>query len=157
MSVHDNIFMANHEVTVALRWSDMDALQHVNNVSMLRVLEEARIRFLTERALSAGTQKATMFVAHQEIDYAQPLLYSHEPARIAMCVTRIGGSGFDIGYTVYTPEGAVAAYAETSMVVVDGAASGRPVPIPDAMRAVLTELQGEPVPFRRRRTEGATA
>lgn len=35
--------MARLRVPVALRWSDMDAYAHVNNVEMLRLLEEARI------------------------------------------------------------------------------------------------------------------
>lgn len=35
--------MARLEVPVQLRWSDMDAYAHVNNVEMLRLLEEARI------------------------------------------------------------------------------------------------------------------
>ncbi|BDH57633.1 hypothetical protein MTP03_25720 [Tsukamurella sp. PLM1] len=147
----DNNGMASHEVKVPMRWSDMDALQHINNVSMLRLLEEARIRFMTEFATGPGSGRITMFVAHQEIDYVSPLLYSPEPARVVMRVTRIGGSGFDIGYEVIGADGAVAAISETSMVVVDGAASGRPVPIPDDLRAQLEALVGEPVPFRRRR------
>ena len=35
--------MTRLEIPVQLRWSDMDAYQHVNNVEMLRLLEEARI------------------------------------------------------------------------------------------------------------------
>ncbi|HEY0189416.1 MAG TPA: acyl-CoA thioesterase [Cellulomonas sp.] len=35
--------MARLRVPVQLRWSDMDAYAHVNNVEMLRLLEEARI------------------------------------------------------------------------------------------------------------------
>ncbi|NKY18738.1 acyl-CoA thioesterase [Tsukamurella spumae] len=143
--------MTNHEVLVPMRWSDMDALQHINNVSMLRLLEEARIRFMIRFGSGPDSGRITMFVAHQEIDYVRPLLYSQEPVRILMRVTRIGGSGFDIGYEVLDADGRVAALSEASMVVVDGAASGRPAPIPDALRAQLEEVLGEPVPFRRRR------
>ncbi|WP_461168129.1 acyl-CoA thioesterase [Tsukamurella serpentis] len=144
--------MSISEVKIALRWSDQDALGHVNNVTMMRLLEEARIRFLVGREeLGAGAEQPVMFVAHQEIDYATPLVYSDEPATIAVWITRIGNTGFDIGYQVKGADGVVAAIAETSMVVVDGAGSGRPVPIPEKLRALLEELHGEPVPFRRRR------
>ncbi|MET9329544.1 acyl-CoA thioesterase [Tsukamurella sp. NPDC003166] len=143
--------MNNHEVLVPMRWSDMDALQHINNVSMLRLLEEARIRFMMRFGSGPDTDRVTMFVAHQEIDYVRPLLYSLEPVRILMRVTRIGRSGFDLGYEVLGADGQTAALSETSMVVVDGAASGRPATIPEALRAQLEPLLGEPVGFRRRR------
>lgn len=146
----DNNRMATHEVTVPLRWSDMDALQHINNVAMMRLLEEARIRFLTEHVALPGEDRVTMFVAHHEIDYLAPLLYTPEPARIVLSVTRIGRSGFDVGYEVFGADGAAAAIAETSMVVVDGA--GRPAPIPDGLRTELAGLVGDPIPFRRRRS-----
>lgn len=141
--------MATHEVAVPMRWSDMDALQHINNVAMLRLLEEARIRFLSANVGRHGEQKVTMFVAHQEIDYLAPLLYSPEPVRIVLHVTRIGRSGFDLGYSVIAADGAVSALAETSMVVVDG--SGRPAPLPAELRTELAGLVGDPVSFRRRR------
>ena len=35
--------MARHRSHVQLRWSDMDALRHVNNVQFLRFLEDARV------------------------------------------------------------------------------------------------------------------
>ncbi|WP_040768244.1 thioesterase family protein [Tsukamurella sp. 1534] len=143
--------MVDHEVKVPLRWSDMDALQHINNVATMRLLEEARIRFMAEHADRPGATRVSMFVAHQEIDYVTPLFYSAEPVRILMRVTRIGGSGLDIGYEVLGHDGAVAALAESSMVVVDG--DGRPSPIPADLRAVLDGLAGDPVPFRRRRED----
>ena len=33
--------MARHRYHVQLRWSDMDALRHVNNVQFLRFLEDS--------------------------------------------------------------------------------------------------------------------
>lgn len=147
--MHDNIRMATHEVAVPLRWSDMDALQHINNVAMMRLLEEARIKLLAGRVTGPDEARVAMFVAHHEIDYLAPLLYSTEPARIVLSVTRIGRSGFDMGYEVFGADGAPVAIAETSLVVVDEA--GRPAPIPDALRTDLDALVGEPIPFRRRR------
>ncbi|BDD82519.1 hypothetical protein TPB0596_22820 [Tsukamurella pulmonis] len=146
----DNSPMASQEVAVPLRWADMDALQHINNVAMLRLLEEARIRFLTEWVAQPEGPTVTMFVAHQEIDYLAPLLYSPEPVRIALRVTRIGRSGFDVGYEVIEPGGATVAIAETSLVVVD--AAGRPSELPAALRTELAGLVGDPIPFRRRRS-----
>lgn len=38
--------MARHIFRCPLRWADMDAFGHVNNVAFLRYLEEARIDFM---------------------------------------------------------------------------------------------------------------
>ncbi|MFD7901658.1 acyl-CoA thioesterase, partial [Kitasatospora sp. NPDC059747] len=46
--------MARHIYACPLRWSDMDAFGHVNNVVFLRYLEEARIDFMFTQAAAAG-------------------------------------------------------------------------------------------------------
>ncbi|GAA5012781.1 hypothetical protein GCM10025734_58630 [Kitasatospora paranensis] len=46
--------MARHIYDCPLRWSDMDAFGHVNNVVFLRYLEEARIDFMFTQAAEAG-------------------------------------------------------------------------------------------------------
>ncbi|HNP15801.1 MAG TPA: thioesterase family protein, partial [Terrimesophilobacter sp.] len=33
-------------IPIPLRWGDLDAYNHVNNVQMMRILEEARVRAL---------------------------------------------------------------------------------------------------------------
>lgn len=38
--------MARHHYSCPMRWSDMDAFGHVNNVVFIRYLEEARIDFM---------------------------------------------------------------------------------------------------------------
>lgn len=47
--------MARHIYSCPLRWSDMDAFGHVNNVVFLRYLEEARIDFMFR--LAPGTAR----------------------------------------------------------------------------------------------------
>lgn len=47
--------MARHIYSCPLRWSDMDAFGHVNNVVFLRYLEEARIDFMFRLAPGDGS------------------------------------------------------------------------------------------------------
>ncbi len=55
-----------HIYRCPLRWADMDAYGHVNNVVFLRYLEEARIDFLfrPDKDFQQGS-----VVARHEIDY----------------------------------------------------------------------------------------
>jgi len=67
-----------HVYLCPLRWSDMDAYQHVNNVVYLRYLEEARVDWMFRRAAEAGVEGFATFgtvVAKHEIEYRRPLVY----------------------------------------------------------------------------------
>ena len=148
-----------YRVNVPLRWSDMDAYGHVNNVQFLRLLEDARVIgfedwFGQDRSvLSEG-----ILVARHEIEYLAPLLFRVPPIVVEMWATKIGGAGFDLAYEVRdgrpSAEGGegdvVYARAETTLVLYDFATSN-PRRMDDALRAVLRSHSGEPVPFRWRR------
>jgi acyl-CoA thioester hydrolase len=140
---------------VPLRWSDMDAYGHVNNVQYLRLLEEARI---TAFAQWFGSGSETMLeggviVARQEIEYLRPLVYRSAPVQIDLWVSKVGGSSLDIGYEVRDPADVgerLYARAESTLAAFD-LATERPRRIPDVERAALRERLAEPVALRRRR------
>jgi acyl-CoA thioester hydrolase len=129
-----------HIYLCPLRWADMDAFQHVNNVVYLRYLEEARVDWMFNRASDSGVTdfaKLGVVVARHEIDYRRPLLYSPEPVRIESWVTRIGNSSFTIAYEVRDDEHV---YATASSVLVPyDVDKGRPRRITSDERAYLQE------------------
>ncbi|MCM2392006.1 acyl-CoA thioesterase [Streptomyces albipurpureus] len=122
--------MARHIYSCPLRWSDMDAFGHVNNVVFLRYLEEARIDFMFRLAPGDGSPSFSggSVVARHEIDYIRPLVHRHEPVIVESWVTRIGAASLTIAYeikdevsTAEGPGGAVDApqvYVRASTVVV---------------------------------------
>lgn len=138
---------------VPVRWSDMDALGHVNNVQMVRLLEEARIAALREWFdRRGGIHRPHLLVARQEIDYLAQLRYHHDPVAIEVWVTAIAGASFDLGYRVHAsgdPDSPVVAAAETTLVVFDPETQ-RPVRVDEASREVLHRWRGEPVELKRR-------
>ena len=91
-----------------LRWSDMDAYQHVNNVVYLRYLEQARVDWMFRRASEAGVEGFATFgtvVAKHEIEYRRPLVYRTEPVRVEVWVTAIRTAQFTVAYEVCDDEG----------------------------------------------------
>ncbi|TQJ31998.1 thioesterase family protein [Microbacterium sp. SLBN-146] len=153
-------------IPIHLRWGDLDALGHVNNTSMLKLLEEARLRafWLPENGgeaaptavfdmsvLEGGGERATL-VARQEIEYLRPVPYGHRPLDVQMWIGKIGGSSLEICYEVFSPAGdeAQTLYARSSAVVVlVDTASGRPTRLTDAERAVWVPFLGAPIEYRR--------
>ena len=141
-------------VDVALRWSDMDAYGHVNNVQFLRLHEDARVAAFAEWFGQDRTMLETgVLVARHEIEYLAPLTFRHAPVRISLWPTAISGASFELGYEVRDPEGVgdrLYARAETSLVAYDFATAS-PRRLTESERARLRELAGEPVAFRWRR------
>ncbi|MEU6287207.1 acyl-CoA thioesterase [Streptomyces sp. NPDC005047] len=101
-----------HIYRCPLRWADMDAYGHVNNVVFLRYLEEARIDFLfrPEKDFKQGS-----VVARHEIDYKRQLVHRHHPVDIELWVTEIKAASFTLTYEV--KDGDVV-YVRASTVIV---------------------------------------
>lgn len=114
--------MARHLYRCPLRWSDMDAFGHVNNVVFLRYLEEARVDLMF-RPVAEGSvpdDDGVSFsdgcvVARHEIDYLRPLVHRHEPVTIETWVTRLSAASVTLSYEV-KDEGTVYARAATVLV-----------------------------------------
>lgn len=136
---------------VPLRWSDMDALRHINNVQMVRLLEEARIQALREW-FTGPQERPALLVARQEIDYLAQLHYRPEPIVISVWTSALGGASFDLCYQIRSsrePDAEVYAAAETTLVCFD-LQTQRPTRIGAAARAVLEAHAGDPVELKRR-------
>lgn len=113
--------MSRHIYRCPLRWSDMDAFGHVNNVVFLRYLEEARIDFMFRLAPGDGSPSFSggSVVARHEIDYLRPLVHRHEPVIIESWVTKIGAASLTIAYEVKDAQGhGEEVYVRASTVVV---------------------------------------
>ncbi|GAA2228127.1 thioesterase family protein [Streptomyces amakusaensis] len=113
--------MARHIYRCPLRWSDMDAFGHVNNVVFLRYLEEARIDFMFRLQPGDGSPSFSggSVVARHEIDYVRPLVHRHEPVTVESWVTRIGAASLTIAYEIKDDtEDSAQIYVRASTVVV---------------------------------------
>jgi acyl-CoA thioester hydrolase len=137
--------MARHVFPCPLRWADMDAYGHVNNVAFLRYLEEARIDLMFRLAPEEGsaTFAGGSVVARHEIAYLRPLVHRHEPVTIETWVTDITAASMTLGYEV--KDGATV-YARAATVVVPyDLAHQRPRRITAAERAFLERYRDEAV------------
>ncbi|WP_037572122.1 acyl-CoA thioesterase [Phaeacidiphilus oryzae] len=91
-----------HRYACPLRWSDMDAFRHVNNVNFLRYLEEARIDFMWTQASNAGVRDLSRgtVVARHEIDYLRPLVHRAAPVTVETWLTKLANASFTVAYEI---------------------------------------------------------
>ncbi len=131
--------MARFTARVAMRWQDMDAYGHVNNVQFLTYVEEARVEMFQSVPLS-GLDKAGsgILVAASEIRYRRPLFHRSERVPIDVWVTKIGAASFVLSYEVYDSDGTIYATASSTMVPYDFA-SARPRRLTPEEKVWLTD------------------
>src|SRR5699024_12794692 len=92
-------------IPIHRRWGDQDALGHINNVSMMKLLEEARLRAFWRTGEAddgpmavfggdtvAGDGQGMTLIAGQEIEYLLLTPYAKEPLDIKLWIGRLRGS-----------------------------------------------------------------
>ncbi|MEN1942787.1 thioesterase family protein [Luteimonas sp. MJ293] len=121
------------QMPLSVRWRDLDAFNHVNNSNFLTYLEEARIRWFESLDEEWVTEATAPLLAAVQINYRMPIPYPSEPLVQLYC-ERLGNSSVTISHRIVSPDGATL-YADGHVVMVwVERASGRPTPLPDAVR-----------------------
>ncbi|CAM5788490.1 thioesterase family protein [Castellaniella caeni] len=124
------------EIEMPVRWGDMDAIRHVNNVAYFRYFEEGRVRLFAAMGLD-GAQGRYGVLAHASCDFLKPLLY---PANVVvgMKLVRIGRSSIELDCWIADARDRQALHARGRNVLVcaDGT-TGRPVPWSESDRQAL--------------------
>jgi acyl-CoA thioester hydrolase len=93
-----------------MRWADLDLLGHVNNVTYVDYLQEARVDLLRHHGPSptseGGLVEGVVVVRH-EVQYAAPLLFERETVSIEVWVTEVRAASFTMAYEIFheTEEG----------------------------------------------------
>ncbi|WP_053205350.1 acyl-CoA thioesterase [Jiangella muralis] len=125
-----------HVYECSVRFDDLDAFGHVNNVTFAEYLQEARVDF-AHRRLSSSDDVAHegSVVAHQSIDYLAPVPFRTEPLQVEVWVTRVGTTSFEVAYEV-KDESTLFARATGVLVAFDVRAN-TPRPVSPAEREVL--------------------
>lgn len=119
--------MIGYEASVSVRWSDMDAFEHINHARMVTLLEEARIEWLLE---AGGEDNASLiksaFIADVHVKYRGQLRHSDGPLKVTMWIAKHRAVDFTIAYEVRsakaTPTDPPAVTATTQMAVADAQA-----------------------------------
>jgi acyl-CoA thioester hydrolase len=136
-------------IEVPIRWSDLDAYGHVNNVEYLRYLEEARVYAFREWfGQDRSLLDEGVLVVRSEIDYLAQLPFTYQPAEIEMWCSRIKGASFDIAYVVRMRGSDVTyAHAESTLATYD-LSENRPRRLGSHEKAALQRILREPVRLR---------
>jgi acyl-CoA thioester hydrolase len=127
-----------------VRFSDTDAMGHVNHARLLAYLEDARIALLRQafRESAEPLWESGIILARLEIDYLKPVDADSEGIDVLVWVKHIGRSSFTLAYRVER-DGEEVARASTVLVAYDYTAASTRL-LSDADRLGLEDLQTAP-------------
>jgi acyl-CoA thioester hydrolase len=143
-------------ISIELRLDDVNVAGHVGNTSLLRVIDEARSRFLGYSALGRAQpmseglldglgQTVRKVIAQQTIEYRKEVWYSHHPVIANMWISHVGTSSFALATAIYAGDDEPAVLAEATYVLLAGP-EGRPWPIDAVIKDRLYRFVTQPAP-----------
>ncbi len=130
---------AAHRYPLLLRWSDMDAYAHANNVKFYDYVQEARIAMVRDWA--DWPEGVLLMVVRQDVDYVRPLDFRLEPYEVATVSLAIGNRSFTLGAEIREPSGTTV-FARAKTVVVSSE------PLTPGQRLGLERIQADASPAR---------
>ncbi len=121
-----------------VRWGDMDAFNHVNNVVYFRYFECARIKYFEALGFSSN-EGVGPILAETKCRFQKPLTY---PDKIKICAraTKLGTTSMVMEYAIFSPKVGVAAYGE-GVVVSFNYKLNEKVPLPESVRKAVEQLE----------------
>lgn len=122
-------------VTLAVRWGDMDAFNHVNNAEYLRYLEEARVQWIAGISGISLTDRIAPVLVASNVNYRKPIKWPSEIV-VELSVEKLGNSSLTMGHRMLAAEDSTVIYSDGSVVMVwIDTQTGKSVPLPEAVRA----------------------
>lgn len=129
-----------HWSPVIIRYSDQDAMAHVNNTALATYIEASRTAFIYELIKRGGMEGVEFILARLCIDYLRELHYPGS-VDVGARLIRVGNKSIGTGYGVFKGETCVAT-SECVNVFYDMATRKTLIP-PESVRvALMVEMEG---------------
>ena len=130
----------SHWTPVTIRYSDQDAMAHVNNTALATYIEAARTAFIYDLIQKGGMEGMEFILARLIIDYHRELHYPGT-VEVGARLIRVGTKSLTTGYGVFMGEDCVAA-SECVNVFYDIGARKTVAPSASIRAALVAELEG---------------
>ena len=134
----DSIFRCG--VSIPIRYADIDAQRHLNNVAYFAFMEHVRLAYLQETGLWSGEdfESVGMIVAQATCNYTAPA-YLGETVTVWIRVSHLGNKSFHFDYRLETERGEIAT-GRTVQVCYDYV-NKNSIPMPERWREAIVAYE----------------
>jgi acyl-CoA thioester hydrolase len=115
--------------SIETRFGDLDVNQHINNVALVGILEEGRVRYHRAAGYYSAHAEAVPMVASMAVEFLGQS-YFPDPIEVAVAALRLGRTSYTLCELVSQRE-RIVAYAEAVLVLM---AKDGPVELPAEFR-----------------------
>jgi acyl-CoA thioester hydrolase len=132
-----------HITKIKVRFSDLDAIEHVNNATYLSYLEEARIKYFNDLFnLKDGNLDYEAVIARIEIDYLFPIVLGDE-IEVYTRISNLGNKSVDVLHIIAISKESRLIKAATSVtkLVYYDYKSRTTKKIPEAAKKIISEFE----------------
>ena len=128
-----------YKTSIAVRFSDIDAVGHVNNAVYLTYFEEARLKYWRD-IVQWDMNEEGVIVGRSEVNYLKPILL-HDEIACYVRTSRIGNSSFDVSHVLVkiTPNGEEICTTGKTVCISYNYVANKSIPIPTVERQRMIE------------------
>ncbi len=132
-----------HFIELPVRWGDMDAFGHVNNVQHMRYLESGRVAYIGEVLGITMESKENIVLADIHCVFLQQLRY---PAivEVATRVARLGNSSLQIIFAIYRRGEEQPVLTGEAILVWFNFVNDKSIPLPESIRSAICRFEAVP-------------
>ncbi len=129
-------------ITIPVAWGEMDAFQHVNNVTYARWLESGRIAYFERLGLLERMRRDGVgpILARLGIEYRRPVTFP-DTVRVETTVKRIGNSSFTVASRIRSEVLGSEVASDEEVIVLFDYRAGKPTPVDEGLRGAIAALE----------------
>ena len=131
----------NYGLSDIVRFYELDALNHVNNVVYLKWFETTRVRYVMDYGISDfshGPNTPTLVVRALSAEFHAPM-HQNDAYIVTARTARVGRTSFQMEYTVFAPEIRVTGACTVVVLTPDSTST---MPLSDKMRQTFIDCDG---------------
>lgn len=126
-----------HSLRLPVRWGDMDALGHVNNAEYLRYFEQSRVEWFGTQGVRFTAEGDGPLLLKGTITWLRPIVYPCE-IEVRLLAGPVGNTSIRMAGEIVNGRDAAERFTQAEFVLVwADMATGKPMRVPDRVRAVL--------------------
>ncbi len=132
-----------HFIELPVRWGDMDAFGHVNNVQYMRYLESGRIAYVEDVLGTRVEPQENIVLADIQCSFLQPLHYP-VTVEVATRIGRLGNSSLQILFAIYRKGESEPVLTGKGVLVWFDFINNQAIPLPAAIRQAILNFETVP-------------
>lgn len=131
-----------HTVRIEVKWGEMDAIGHLNNVNYFRYFEHGRIDWMHRRGIATHGSGCGLMLVHAECNFRKSVVYP-STVEVRLYVNEPRRSSVPLWQEMVDAHEPNVKYADggATLVWIDYA-TNKSLPLPDHMRAIVLKGQG---------------